>query len=31
MDEISSYIKWRYHKMHCTLKTDLEDSVKSVN
>jgi hypothetical protein len=31
MDEISSYVKWRYYKMYYTLKTGFGNFVKSVN
>jgi len=31
MDEISSYIRWKYYKMYYTLKIESEDFVKSVN
>ena len=30
MDEIASYIEWRYCKMYYTLKIEFEDFVKSV-
>jgi hypothetical protein len=31
MDDISSYIKWRYCKAYCILKTEAEDFVESLN
>jgi hypothetical protein len=31
MDEVLSYITWRYYKLYYTLKIDFKDFVRSVN